>query len=133
MEELDSIDTVEKQRHGCVTAWLTFIILINSVVAFLYLFVTDMVAENVPSGDSNMMLMILGVIGLANVLFAYLLLTWKKIGFYGFVISGIITIFINISIGVETQQAVVGLIGIVVLLVILQIKKDGVSAWENLV
>jgi len=121
-----------KQRHGCVTAWLIIIIIANAIVSLIYLFAGDMVADNFPGNISNSMLILLALLGIANVVFAILLLRWKKIGFWGFVISSILALIINLSIGLGIGQSLFGLIGIAILYGVFQIKKDNISAWANL-
>lgn len=121
-----------KQRHGCVTAWLIFMIIANAAFAAIYLFAGDMVAENIPGGISNLMLFLLGLLAAANVVFAVLLLKWKRIGFYGFLATSVITIAVNLSIGLGVGQSIAGIIGVIILYGILQIKKDSVTAWDNM-
>ena len=121
-----------KQRHGCVTAWLILIIIFNSLSAILYLFAGEMVSENFPGGISDSMMILLAILGIGNVIFALLLFKWKKIGFWGFVATSIVTLFINLSIGLGIGQSLFGLVGIVILYFVLQIKKDDVTTWNNL-
>lgn len=121
-----------KHRHGCVTAWLTLMIILNSFVAFIYLVTGGKIIEAFPDGTPRSMLFILAITGIANVIFAILILSWKKIGFWGFLITSIITLFINLSIGVSFGQSLLGLGGIIVLYFVLQINKDNVTAWDYL-
>jgi hypothetical protein len=39
---------------------------------------------------------------------------------------------LNLNMGLGDGQSFIGLVGIVILYGILQIKKDGITAWENL-
>ena len=121
-----------KQRHGCVTAWLIIMIIANSFIAFLYLFFGDFFVENLPGGISNTTLVILAILGIANVLFAVLLFTWMKIGFWGFLVSGLVAFAININAGLGVVQSLPGLFGIGLLYGVLQIKRNNVSTWSNL-
>ena len=91
-----------------------------------------MVADNFPGGISDSMLILLAILGIANVIFAILLFKWKKIGFWGFVATSIVALFINLSIGLGIAQSLFGLVGIVILYFVLQIKKDDVTTWNNL-
>lgn len=122
----------QKQRHGCVTAWLIFIIVANSIVALLYLLGGNMIAQNIPGGISTPFLIILGLLGVGNVFFAVLLLQWKKLGFWGFLGTSIVALFINLSIGMSVGQSLFGLVGIAILYGVLQIKQGDTSVWENL-
>ncbi|MFH1051234.1 MAG: hypothetical protein V1779_09955 [bacterium] len=121
-----------KQRHGCVTAWLILMIIANSLVAILYLFNGEMISQNLPGGISNSMLILLAIIGICNVVFSVFLFQWKKWAFWGFIISSLVSFIINLTIGIGIGQSVFGLVGIAILYGVLQIKKDNVSAWSNL-
>lgn len=121
-----------KQRHGCVTAWLILMIVANSLVALMYLLANDMIQENLPEPISDTMLYLLAVVGICNVVFAVFLFKWKKWAFWGYVGSAAAALAINLSAGLGVGQSLAGLLGIAVLYGILQIKQDGVSAWENL-
>jgi hypothetical protein len=121
-----------KQRHGCVTAWLILMIILNSLTAIIYLFLGEEVANRLPMGVSDSMLILLGMGGVANVLFSIQLLHWKKLGFWGFTLTAFFVLGINISIGLGIGQSVLGLLGIAVLYGVLQIKKDNISTWSHL-
>jgi len=131
-EIIDGTDNDGKKRHGCVTAWLVLMIVANSAVALLYLFAGNFITKYSPNSMSTGILILLALFGIANVIFAVLLLQWKKWGFFGFVISAIGSLIINLSIGLSPGQSLLGLVGIGVLYGVLQIKQDDVSAWDNL-
>ena len=132
METMNENPNVIKQRHGCLTAWLVLMIILNSLTAIVYLFAGDMIAKNLPGGISTPMLILLAILGIANVCFSVLLFQWKKWGFLGFIITSIGALIINLSIGLGIGQSLFGLVGLAILYGILQIKKDNVTAWENL-
>jgi hypothetical protein len=121
-----------KQRHGCVTSWLVFMIVINSVTAILYLFAGDMVAKNLPGGIPTPMLILLAIVCICNVVFSTFLFLWKRWAFWGFAATSVVTFIINLSIGIGIVQSVMGLIGIAVLYGVLNIKKADVAAWDHL-
>lgn len=121
-----------KSRHGCVTAWLIFMIIANSVVALIYFFATEMVTDAIPELDSDSMILLLGVLSVLNVVFAVFLLQYKRWAFFGFVATAIGAFLINLSIGLGIFQSLMGLVGIGILYGILQIKQNGVSAWDSL-
>ncbi|WP_298416706.1 hypothetical protein [uncultured Kordia sp.] len=126
------MENLNKERHGCVTTWLIFMIIANSITAILYLFAGDMISQNFPGEISTTTIILLGIMGIINIVFAILLLNWNKIGFWGFLVVSIAGLFINLSLGLGIGQSLLGLIGIIVLFGVLQIKKDNVSAWDNL-
>ncbi len=132
METNNENSNVAKQRHGCVTAWLILMIILNSLTAIVYLFASDMITKNLPGNVSSTMIFLLGIIGIGNTIFSVLLFQWKKIGFWGFAVTSIATLTINLSIGISVVQSVFGLVGVAVLYGVLQIRKDNVSAWDNL-
>jgi len=119
------------QRHSCVTAWLIFMLIANSITALIYLFTLVRTGGGGLKVSTNSLIALL-IIGLFNVAFSIMLLLWKKIGFYGFAISSVITFIINFSIGISLIKCTIGLIGFLILYGILQIKRDGISAWDNL-
>ena len=121
-----------KKRHGCVTAWLILMILVNSLGALANLFAGEVISRSISGNISDLEIVLLGILGVANVFFSILLLQWKRIGFWGFILTAITAFGINMSVGMEIFQSISGLIGIVILLAILQIKRNNVSAWNNL-
>lgn len=132
MDLLDENEIRNRERHGCVTAFLILMIIGNALTAVTYVFMGDMIAQNFPGGISTSMLMLLSVIGIANVVFAVSLWQWKRWGFYGFLASSVITLAINLSIGVGIGQSFGGLIGIAILYGVLQMQQSGSSGWDNL-
>jgi len=132
METTNENQNVAKKRHGCVTAWLVLMIIANSLFAIIYLFAGKMITESLPGAVSTPKIIILGIIGTANVFFSVMLFQWKKFGFWGFIITSIGALIINLSIGLGIGQSLFGLVGIAILYGVLQIKKDGVAAWDNL-
>lgn len=121
----------DPKMHGCVTAWLIMMIVVNSLVALIYLIGGDFI-DNALGGIEDNYLIVLGLVGLFNVVCAAYLLKWKKWGFYGFIGSSVVTIIVNLQIGLEPVQSISGLIGVAVLYAILQIKKDGITAWSQM-
>jgi len=124
--------TNNKQRHGCITAWLILMIIANSVTALMYLFAGDMVAQNLPGEIPQHMMILLAIMGIINVICSVLLFKWMKLGFWGFIASSLIAVAINLSIGLGIGQSLFGLIGVIILFGVFQIKKDNVTAWDNL-
>ncbi len=132
MEQKKETSSKEKQRHGCVTAWLILMIILNSIISLLYFFAGDIIIENSPADISNTMIIVLAVFGTLNVLFSIMLFKWKKWVFWGFVVTAVATFAVNLSIGLGIGQSILGLVGIAVLYGVLQIKKDNISTWTNL-
>jgi hypothetical protein len=132
MNTINENQNVTKQRHGCVTAWLVLMIIANSLTAMAYFFASEMITKNLSMDVSNSMIILLGIICIANVIFSVMLFQWKKLGFWGFIITSIGALIINLSIGLGITQSLFGLVGIAILYGVLQIKKDNIPAWDNL-
>jgi len=118
-----------KERHGCVNAWLWIVIISNLGLGIYY-------ATMMFSAYTNTMSLgfgLLSILATLNVLGAILLMRWNKCGFYLFVVSSVLAALVNL--GVLNLEPVVLLSGLFAILIwwgILQIKKDGISAWSLL-
>lgn len=123
---------MQKQRHGCVTAWLILMIFANSLSAVIYLFFSDLIIQVIPTEVPESMIIALGITGIFNVLFSVMLFQWRKIAFWGFVATSICSFLINLFNGLGFGQSLAGLFGVAILFAVLQIRKDNVSTWENL-
>ncbi len=122
-----------KKRHGCVSAWLIFMVVINGIITLSYLAFSGVIADTLPNPNSQFIVWIIAGLSLLNVIFAIMLLQWKKLGFYGFVITSLASFIINLSLGVGILQSLLGLFGIAALYAILQIKSsEGMTAWDGL-
>ena len=121
-----------KQRHGCVTAWLILMIIANSLTAITYLFLGETISQNLPNPIPQSLMIILAIIGIANLIFSILLFKWKKWAFWAFALTSLITLGINLYIGTGIAASLFGLSGAAILYGILQIKKDGITTWESL-
>lgn len=117
-----------KVRHGCLTAWLILMIIANSGVALMY--VGWLVSGNSPLHISSSLLTVLVVGGVCNVIFAIMLLQWKRWAFYGFCASSVVALFTNLAIGIAPGQAAAGLLGVGILYGVLQMGTP--NAWQQL-
>jgi hypothetical protein len=122
---------MQKQRHGCLTAWLVLVIIANALVALLYVAGGGVVAASLPS-SRGWLVPVLAVLALANVAFAIALFLWKRWGFYGFVASSLVGLVVNIAAGINPAQAVFGLVGVAILYGVLQIGNAGNKGWPQL-
>ncbi|PCJ94862.1 MAG: hypothetical protein COA50_10785 [Flavobacteriaceae bacterium] len=121
-----------EQRHGCITSWLLLMIFANSLAAVVYLFAGEIISNISLNAISNSMLVLLVISSICNVFFTISLFKWKKWAFWGLVITSFGVFIINLSIGIGVVQSIFGLVGIVILYVLLQIKKNNVSSWSHL-
>ncbi|MBC7863650.1 MAG: hypothetical protein IAF38_11780 [Bacteroidia bacterium] len=121
-----------KERHGCVTAFLIGSMILNAIIALVYLFASGVINDNLPDPIPQSCFYALAGFGILNIICNILMLQWKKIGFWGAVISCIAIFIVNVFSGLDILQSVMGLGGIGALAGVLQIRKGGKSAWNNL-
>ena len=123
------IQPISKPRHQFVTALLYVIIISNSLLLLILIFAPSYIVREIMNFyNSGNIGIILALSSIAKIIFAVMILQWKKIGFLGYIGIIILLLIINFK--------AVGIMGllffIVVLFAILKIKKDNVSVWENL-
>lgn len=119
-----------KQRHGCLTAWLILMIITNSVMALMYLFGSGMIRQRFPDAPS-WAFPVLAVLGIINLICAIALFSWRKWGFIGFAATSVAAIIVNLAVGLNIIQALMGLLGIAVLYGVLHIGKEN-KGWPQL-
>lgn len=124
------MDKENKSRHGCLTALLVVMLIANSASAAMNFFAKDLILESIP-GTPEWVLYALAAMSIFNVICVIGLLQLKMWAFYGFIISSIVALMINLFyIGLGTQSFM-GLIGIALLYGTLQIGKDN-KGWPQL-
>ena len=111
----------QKQRHGCLTAYLIFAIIVNVGVA-LYYVLAGLAAFAI--GAIFIVLLIFNIICLIA------LFKWKKWGFWGVVVCIIIGVCLNLYLGLG-PVSFSGLIGLAVLYGVLQVGKEN-KGWPQL-
>ena len=119
-----------KQRHGCLTAYLIFMMIANSATALLFLFggasfrdqMVDMPSWAFP---------LLASFGIFNLVCVIAILKWKRWGFWGFCVSAVVVFGLNILLGLAISQSLGGLIGVAILFGILHIGKEK-KGWTQL-
>lgn len=122
--------TDDKKRHGCLTAFLIFMIIFNSGSALLNFMANDFISSTNPN-IPPWALPVLGIVGVFNLVCSIALLKFKKWGFYGFVISAVIVVFINISADMGIGSVIGGLLGVAILYGVLHIGKEN-KGWPQL-
>jgi hypothetical protein len=120
----------QKQRDGCLTAYLIFMIVINSATALLYLVGSDAIRRESPNMP-GWAFPVLIVLGIFNLVCAVALFKWKKWGFWGFVASAAVAFCLNLYVGVQIGFAIFGLLGVAILYGVLQLGKEK-KAWPQL-
>jgi hypothetical protein len=122
---------LQANRHGCLTAWLIFVILANAATAISTPLMYDAIKQTTP-GASPASIALIAVAGAANIIFALALFRWKKWGFFGFVASSLLAFCINIYVGLGIAPSVLGLVGIVILYWVLNMGDATTRAWTRL-
>jgi len=119
-----------KQRHGCLTAWLILMIIANSLTSLAFLMGSQSVRLKFPMAPP-WAFPVLGVLGVINLVCAIALFKWKKWGFFGFAASSTVAFIVNLMVGVPILQALLGILGFVILFAVLQIGKEN-KGWAQL-
>ena len=124
------METILK-RHGFVTFWLWFMIVGNIILAIPY--ISDMIKYKDILEGVNV------IFNIINIIAIMLIMKWRKIGFFIFLLLCIRTlIFIImhqsyfISSGALMLSVASCIISPLTLFIILQIRKNGVSCWDQL-
>ena len=118
-----------KQRHGCLTAWLTLMIILNSIISLVYL--ASAAGASSAARLPTFALLLLSLGGIANVACAIALFKWRKAGFYGFIGTSAVAFVVNLSIGLGIVPSLLGLGGVGMLYGVLQIGNEQ-SGWRQL-
>jgi hypothetical protein len=119
-----------KQRHGCLTAWLVLMIIGNGFTAVGTPLMAGAIQQATPNFPAWVVWPI-ALLALLNVVFAIALFNWQKWGFFGFLLTSLAAFGLNIYAGIGIPQAVLGLLGIVLLYGVLQIGGHR-SGWSQL-
>lgn len=122
----------QKQRHGCLTTWIILMMIGNVFSSIAYLVLEPKILEEQGVIMTKEQMIILAFLGVVNLSFAIGLWFWKKWAFYGFAISGVLMFLTNLNLGTDIISASLGLIGIMILFSILQMKNGEKSGWDNL-
>jgi hypothetical protein len=116
-------------RHGCLTTYLVFVIIVNSAMALVYLFGSEWLRRN-GAQTPSWAFWALAIAGVVNVIAAVALLRWRRWGFWLFVASALAGLAVNLSIGMP--QGIFGaVVGIAILYGVLHIGKER-KAWPRL-
>lgn len=124
------IESAAKQRHGCLTAYLLFILVANVAAVLIYLFRPEDVRQNVPNMP-DWAVPVLILVSIVNLICAIALFRWKRWGFWGFLGSAVVVFFLNLAMGLGFGTALSGLLGIGILFGVLHIGKER-KGWSQL-
>lgn len=116
---------IVNKRNGWLSAFLIVSLVLDGLTALTYIFGGG--ALDLPGWARP----VLAVICLFNVACVLSLFQWKKWGFWGLCVSTLVTLVINISLGVSIGLSISALLGPTILFGLLQIGK-GNKAWLQL-
>jgi hypothetical protein len=120
---------VPKARHGCLTAYLIFMLIANALSVASYMAIG---AGLIPhSTIAPWIAFVLGVIGIVVIVFTCFLFAWKRWAFYGFCALAVLVFVFNLAIGVNPLAAVFGLLSPLILYAVLQIGGER-KGWNQL-
>jgi len=148
-----------KNRHGCLVAWLIFIMIVNSVTALsylIYIFGRGMIIQMFQSQtfqsqmlESQMLQLqmllsipiwvfpVLIALSIFNVVCAIVLLLRKKWGFWGYCATSVTALALNLlfvsrGIGPIIYSILFGLLGVLILFGVLHIGNKENKGWPQL-
>ena len=121
-----------KQRHGCLTAWLIYLIIAYSIGSLGLFFGSENIYKQLPYLTSENVMLIVASIGILNATFAFFLLKWVKLGFWGLLSTNIVLLIIQINGSDNLIYPIVTVICLLILYGLLKLKKNDVSGWDNL-
>ena len=121
---------MEKKRHGCLTAYLIFMIAVCTLGAAVYFLAGSFVEQGNPEIPAGFR----PVFGIINLLMggcAVALWRWKKWGFWAFVVIGILGGILNTWLSRSIIPMIMMPIGILIMYAILLIGRDN-QGWRQL-
>jgi len=118
---MENTEIKEKKRGGCITAFLIFMFIINPLLSIYYLAAGEAVKQALPN-IPDWAMPVLAIFGLVNLGLAIAVWNWKRFGIYGFWISAIIVLIINLSIGLSPVQSLFGLLGPIIITLLVRPK-----------
>ena len=119
-----------KQRHGCLTAWLIMMIITNAACALMYSIGSAAIKTTYPDAP-GWTFPVLIVFSLLNLAYAIAIFKWKKWGFWGFCVSSLVVLGVNLTIGLGLLQSLGGLVGVAIFYGVLHIGKEN-KGWPQL-
>jgi hypothetical protein len=130
---MENEQTLKKQRHGCVTSLLIFMIIVNSASVILYFFASEFISKSLSVDLSDSDKIILSIFQIANLISCILLFQWKKIGFWLYIVTYVATGVLSIYQGKGISQLWSALFGIALLFGVMQITtKNRKTTWKEL-
>jgi hypothetical protein len=122
--------TEVKHRHGCLTAWLSIMILLNAFSIFANIFLRDWLRKSQPmvpawsfsAYTASAIVFLIGAIALWR---------WKRWGFHLYLIGSVATFILNLLLKYNILLALLGFVGLAILYGVLQIGGEN-KGWNKL-
>lgn len=121
---------MEKQRHGCLTAYLIFMMVVGILGAAVYFLAGNFVAQSNPEIPAGLR-PVFGIINLVMAGCAFALWKWKKWGVWGFIALGSVGGGLNVYLSRSFVPVIFVVAGILILYGILHIGKEN-QGWKQL-
>jgi hypothetical protein len=121
---------MEKRRHGCLTAYLIFMMVVGVLGAVVYFFAGSFVAQGNPEIPPYLR-PLFGVVNLLITPAAYALWKWKKWGFWLFVGIALFGATINTYLTRSIITFLMAPTGVLIMYGILHIGKEN-QGWKQL-
>lgn len=120
------------QRHWFLSGSLLLLACSSLLMAVAMFFLVDdaeRITHNIPVLSTNG----IGILGLVNLFFLFLIFKWKKMGFFGLMLTTLLQAVISYNVGVSLPDVLFGTCGLGLLCLALFFKKNGQSGWASLV
>jgi hypothetical protein len=124
------VETGTPRRHGCLTAYLVFMLIVNTLTSLAYFSMGNKLLNYYPSAPSGTAY-VFAVGSLINVGIVLFLFWWNKWAFYAFCVMAVLIFGVNLYIGISPVGALFGLIGPVILYGVFQIGGER-KGWNYL-
>lgn len=112
-----------RSRGFALSAFILLMLLANSMTAFFYFSNPIAVTGLYPEATKNI-IYALGALAVFNFVMAILVLLWKKIGVYGFYLSALVAVGINLYLGMNAATVLFAFIGPALLFLLTRQKWD---------
>jgi hypothetical protein len=117
-------------RHGCLTAYLVFMLFVNTVAGLGFILAGNRELALYPSAPAATPY-ILGFAYVLNVVIVLFLFWWQKTAFYVFCVLAVLVFLFNLYMGMDSISATIGLLTPLILYGVLQIGGER-KAWKYL-
>jgi hypothetical protein len=119
-----------KKRHGCLTAYLIFLIVVIAITVIYY--IADSKSLKSTLKLPGWSLPVSAVLCLLEIVCAIAIFKWKRWGFWGFCVLAMAALIVNISSGLGIATSIIGLVGIAIMYGVLNIGNKENKGWPQL-